>query len=123
MNGFDVLKRVLEKSVSDDGPVSGAPRHASVCVLVAGANQIPSICFIRRSKWDGDPWSEHIAFPGGSRKGDETAAQPSRLAYASLPGVDSVAQFRLPGHRRDNACVAVFQAIVSRSVRERVGTD
>ena len=70
MKSFDVLRTALARSVSDDGPLSDAPRHASVCVLVADVAPTPHICFIRRAKWDGDPWSEHIAFPGGSRMGD-----------------------------------------------------
>jgi 8-oxo-dGTP pyrophosphatase MutT (NUDIX family) len=75
MKSFTELRAALERSVAPDGPLTGAPRHASVCVLVAEATPTPHICFIRRAKWDGDPWSEHIAFPGGSRLGDETALQ------------------------------------------------
>ena len=41
------------------------------------------------------------------------AAQPSRLASATLPGVDGAAQFRLSGRGRDDTGVAVFQAVVS----------
>ena len=41
------------------------------------------------------------------------AAQPSRLAPASLSGVDGVAQLRLSGRGRDDTGVAVFQAVVS----------
>jgi hypothetical protein len=73
MKSFEVLKAALERSVSHDGPLPGAPRPASVCVLVAESAPTPHICFIRRAQWDGDPWSDHIAFPGGSRLGDETA--------------------------------------------------
>jgi 8-oxo-dGTP pyrophosphatase MutT (NUDIX family) len=88
MKSFEVLRAALEGSLSHDGPLSSAPRHASVCVLVADAEPIPHICFIRRAKWDTDPWSEHIAFPGGSRSGDETALQTLRREVQEEVGVD-----------------------------------
>ena len=87
MKSFDVLRAALERHVSHDGPLSSAPRHASVCVLVAETTPTPHICFIRRAKWDGDPWSEHIAFPGGSRTGDETALQTVRREVHEEVGV------------------------------------
>ena len=87
MKSLDVLRAALERHVSHDGPLSSAPRHASVCVLVAETTPAPHICFIRRAKWDGDPWSEHIAFPGGSRHGDETARQTVRREVHEEVGV------------------------------------
>jgi len=87
MKSFDVLRAALEGSVLDDGPLSSAPRHAAVCVLVADTAPTPHICFIRRAQWDGDPWSEHIAFPGGSRQSGETAAQTVRREVQEEVGV------------------------------------
>lgn len=87
MKSFAMLQAALERSVSHDGPLANAPRHASVCVLVAEDTSTPHICFIRRAQWDGDPWSEHIAFPGGSRVGDETALQTIRREVHEEVGV------------------------------------
>ncbi|NOT56925.1 MAG: CoA pyrophosphatase [Deltaproteobacteria bacterium] len=87
MKSFQVLRAALEGSAAHDGPLSSAPRHASVCVLVAEADPTPHICFIRRARWDGDPWSEHIAFPGGSRTGDETALETVRREVHEEVGV------------------------------------
>lgn len=87
MKSFQVLRAALEGSASHDGPLSSAPRHASVCVLVAEDTVTSHICFIRRARWDGDPWSEHIAFPGGSRSGDETALQTVRREVHEEVGV------------------------------------
>jgi 8-oxo-dGTP pyrophosphatase MutT (NUDIX family) len=75
MSLFDLLKGTVEKIALDETSAWGEPRYASVAILIAGAKQNPSICFIRRGKWEGDPWSEHIAFPGGSRAADEDALQ------------------------------------------------
>ena len=74
----DLLKEVVETIALDEASVWGETRHASVGILIAGAKQNPSICFIRRAKWEGDPWSEHIAFPGGSRAAGEDASQTLR---------------------------------------------
>jgi len=87
MKSLDALRAVLERYVSHDGPLTGVPRHASVCVLIAEATPTPHVCFIRRAQWDGDPWSEHIAFPGGSRLGDETALQTVRREVQEEVGI------------------------------------
>src|SRR5690242_1527484 len=78
MSVIDLLKKVVEAIAVDEASVWGETRHASVGILIAGENQCPSICFIRRAKWERDPWSEHIAFPGGSRAADEDALQTLR---------------------------------------------
>jgi 8-oxo-dGTP pyrophosphatase MutT (NUDIX family) len=78
MSAFDLLKAVVDAMEADESSVWGEPRHASVGIIVAGAKENPSICFIRRAKWESDPWSEHIAFPGGSRSADEDAVQTLR---------------------------------------------
>jgi 8-oxo-dGTP pyrophosphatase MutT (NUDIX family) len=78
MSVFDLLKEMVEAIAAEEPSVWGEPRHASVGILIAGAKENPSICFIRRAKWAADPWSEHIAFPGGSRSADEHALQTLR---------------------------------------------
>src|SRR5271165_6939992 len=75
MSALDLLK---ERDGDRRAFHLGEPRHASVGILVAGAKENLSICFIRRAKWEGDPWSEHIAFPGGSRSADEDTLQTLR---------------------------------------------
>lgn len=73
MTAIDVLRASLRQTPPRDG-LPGPPAHASVCIVVAGPPRAPSICLIRRARWPSDPWSEHIALPGGGRKGDEIAA-------------------------------------------------
>jgi 8-oxo-dGTP pyrophosphatase MutT (NUDIX family) len=85
LNGFEVLRCALE---SDDAIADDATAvHASVCVLVAGPVETPGVCLIRRAKWAGDPWSEHIALPGGSRRGNETPAETVRREVAEEVGI------------------------------------
>ena len=85
MNGFEVLRRVLDAdtAIADDS----AALRASVCVLVAGVDQTPGVCLIRRAKWADDPWSEHIALPGGSRAGNETPAETVRREVREEVGI------------------------------------
>ncbi|MCS6926346.1 MAG: CoA pyrophosphatase [Candidatus Binatia bacterium] len=78
MKSFEVLRAALERDQSSRDSLANRPRHAAVCILVADTPPTPHLCFIRRARWEGDPWSEHIAFPGGSRVGDETAEQTVR---------------------------------------------
>jgi 8-oxo-dGTP pyrophosphatase MutT (NUDIX family) len=87
MDCFELLRRIIDETALDEPALAGDPRYAAVCVLVARVEGIPSICFIRRAKWNGDPWSEHIALPGGSRNGDEEAAQTLRREVEEEIGV------------------------------------
>ena len=99
MSIFDLLKEVVETIALDEPFFWGEPRHASVGILIAGAKQNPSICFIRRAKWERDPWSEHIAFPGGSRAADEDALPTLRRELKEEIGwvvEDSQRPVRLP---------------------------
>jgi 8-oxo-dGTP pyrophosphatase MutT (NUDIX family) len=72
-SALEVIRAALAASPPRDDLPGGAMR-ASVCVVVAGPPSAPSLCLIRRARWAADPWSEHIALPGGRRSGDETAA-------------------------------------------------
>jgi 8-oxo-dGTP pyrophosphatase MutT (NUDIX family) len=51
-------------------------RRAAVAIVIRlGENDEPEILFIQRAIFEGDPWSGHIAFPGGrEEQGDETLA-------------------------------------------------
>jgi 8-oxo-dGTP pyrophosphatase MutT (NUDIX family) len=69
---LDHLAARLDPVVSGGGPArpGEAPVHAAVALLLrpvaaeaGGADA--ELLFIRRAERDGDPWSGHIAFPGG----------------------------------------------------------
>ncbi len=72
MSAMDALRAALEHTPPSNGSISDNPLRASVCAVVAGSGTSTSICFVRRARWNGDPWSEHIALPGGRRNGEET---------------------------------------------------
>jgi 8-oxo-dGTP pyrophosphatase MutT (NUDIX family) len=54
------LARHDPRRIDDDG----GP-FASVAVILSGGPIDPSLLFIERAKRIGDPWSGHMAFPGG----------------------------------------------------------
>ena len=89
MNSFEVLRRALDGETAVAGDL--AALRASVCVLVAGVEQTPgvcpSLCLVRRAKWAADPWSGHIALPGGSRTGNETPEETVRREVREEVGI------------------------------------
>lgn len=57
--------------VEVDDPVA---RRAAVAILIRiGQTGEPELFFIQRAEYEGDPWSGHIAFPGGrAEPGDDS---------------------------------------------------
>ncbi|GLC24238.1 NUDIX hydrolase [Roseisolibacter agri] len=52
----------------DDRP----PRHAAVAlVLRLREDGTPELLFVKRAEYEGDPWSGHVAFPGGRAEPDD----------------------------------------------------
>ena len=87
MTALDALRTALHHSPPGTGSLAGEPLRAAVCAIVAGPERAPSICFIRRARWPGDPWSEHIALPGGRRDGDEAMSATARRELIEEIGV------------------------------------
>ena len=44
---------------------AATPRRAAVAVILRDAMRGPEVLFIRRAEHPRDPWSGHMAFPGG----------------------------------------------------------
>lgn len=59
----------LESALASRSPsetLAPAARRAAVAILIRlGAQDEPEVFFIQRAIYEGDPWSGHIAFPGG----------------------------------------------------------
>lgn len=65
----DSLKSRAALEVDD-----AAARRAAVAILIRiGGSGEPELFFIQRAEYEGDPWSGHVAFPGGrAEPGDES---------------------------------------------------
>lgn len=65
------VRRAL-KSTSVDGAARGPGRHAAVASVLREGPRGAEVLLIRRAEHPEDPWSGHMAFPGGRH--DETDA-------------------------------------------------
>lgn len=54
------------------GPIQTERNDAAVALILTGQSRDLSLCLIRRAEKPGDPWSGHVAFPGGRRASDDT---------------------------------------------------
>lgn len=98
MNRIDQLRaepriaRLIEKLESHDATEvhDEAARRAAVAIVFRlGDNDEPEVFFIQRAEFEGDPWSGHIAFPGGrEEKEDETLADTAIREVFEETGID-----------------------------------
>jgi 8-oxo-dGTP pyrophosphatase MutT (NUDIX family) len=54
-----------EPAEVDAADAAPRPRRAAVALVLAGADDDLRLCFIRRAEHPADPWSGHMALPGG----------------------------------------------------------
>lgn len=66
-----LLESALPRTAASDDPL--AERAAAVAAIVRNAPFGVEVLFIRRAERDGDPWSGHMAFPGGRRDPSDTS--------------------------------------------------
>jgi 8-oxo-dGTP pyrophosphatase MutT (NUDIX family) len=61
---LDEIRRSLAERQAVTLPLGGV-RHAAVALVLRDAEGGPEVLFIERATRSGDPWSGHMAFPGG----------------------------------------------------------
>lgn len=54
-----------------DPPIPTHARQAAVAVILRNRHGLTEVLFIQRAVKDGDPWSGHMAFPGGHKDPDD----------------------------------------------------
>lgn len=67
---------------------------ACVAMVLAGPSGHPSVCLIQRAERPGDPWSGHMAFPGGRADPTDATAQ----AVAEREAAEEVGLRLEPAH-------------------------
>lgn len=69
-------------------PFHDRPKKAAVALILAGPEDNPALCLIRRAEHERDPWSGHMALPGGrAQEGDDSpraAAERETLEEVGL---------------------------------------
>jgi len=70
------LRAVLERRVPAT-VVEADVRHAAVAVVVTSEAE-PALLFVKREERIDDPWSGHMAFPGGFQSPGETPAETAQ---------------------------------------------
>jgi 8-oxo-dGTP pyrophosphatase MutT (NUDIX family) len=83
------VKRALEARPGALAPDDGAPRRAAVAVVFRDVNDIIELLLIKRSEHAGDPWSGHVALPGGRQEpGDATLQDTALRETLEETGID-----------------------------------
>jgi 8-oxo-dGTP pyrophosphatase MutT (NUDIX family) len=78
-------------------------RRAAVAILIRlGRDDEPKLFFIRRAEYEGDPWSGHIAFPGGREEpADESLLDTAMRETFEETGIDLRGRAELLGVLHD----------------------
>jgi 8-oxo-dGTP pyrophosphatase MutT (NUDIX family) len=94
-------------------------RRAAVAVVVRERRGAPELLFIERARHESDPWSGHMAFPGGRVEAGDAhpreAAERETLEEVGLPLADAEHLGRLDdmqGHHAAGASGLVISAFV-----------
>lgn len=89
---------------------------ASVAMILAGASRDPEVLFIERARREGDPWSGHMAFPGGRYEADDldlrrtAERETSEEVGLDLSGAEHLGRLDDQEGRRAGATGGIFIA-------------
>lgn len=85
---LDWITKALARHLPGTTPFVAEKNRAAVAMILSGEPQAPSLCFIRRAERKDDPWSGHMAFPGGRAeaqdKGPRDVAERETLEEIGL---------------------------------------
>ena len=68
-----IAARLRAEDAHREDPKDEHPRAAVAAILRSGENGEAEIFFIVRAQREGDPWSGHVAFPGGRAEATDTS--------------------------------------------------
>ena len=84
-----VARALAERAGLPETPDPGSRLAAVALILRLGADGEPELLFIRRAERTGDPWSGHVAFPGGRKDpGDASLEATAIRETVEETGVD-----------------------------------
>jgi 8-oxo-dGTP pyrophosphatase MutT (NUDIX family) len=83
-----------------------ARRQAAVAAILRGAGADTEVLLIRRAEHPGDPWSGHMAFPGGHVEAGETSLAAAQRETREEIGLDLASHGQLIGTLAQTRAVA-----------------
>jgi len=87
-HSFQQISKLLEARDNETPTDSINRTRASVAMILRQAADDTEILFIQRAADDQDPWSGHIAFPGGKLEEGELVCQTARRETQEEIGID-----------------------------------
>jgi len=92
------LAEVLARHAWDEPPPDPTLPRAAVALVLRPGDDGPELLLIRRAEREGDPWSGHMALPGGREQPEDAdpAATAARETHEEV-GIDLQAHGRLLG--------------------------
>lgn len=75
MFSVEEIRNALAKHWPDPSRFEASRRCAAVAMILVGQERNLELCMIRRAEKSGDPWSGHMAFPGGRFSPDDADLQ------------------------------------------------
>ncbi len=93
------IARMLAEHPGAVIPPDGVARHAAVAIIMRLADDGDvELLMIKRAAYAGDPWSGHIALPGGRREPDDLSLEQTAMRETfEETGIDLAAVGRLLG--------------------------
>lgn len=89
MLSAESIREALSVHVAKTGPFRADRDHAAVALALVGVESDLQLCFIRRVEKPDDPWSGHMAFPGGrAAPGDLSARGVAEREAREEVGLD-----------------------------------
>ena len=76
---LDQIKLALESHDPKVVIPKSSTRQAAVAVVMREQPTGPEMLFIKRAEKEGDPWSGHMAFPGGHREDDDNSLKHAAM--------------------------------------------
>ena len=89
MSSFSsIVERLLARNAPASREEDEQGLRAAVAAVLRPKGDDAEILFIRRAERDGDPWSGHMAFPGGRRQRDESLLTTATRETLEEVGLD-----------------------------------
>ena len=72
---LDHVRRVVNAHTPQEVTPKASTRQAAVAIIMREVEHGPEMLFIKRAEKEGDPWSGHMAFPGGHRDPEDDSLE------------------------------------------------